>query len=106
MDKKAVIEIVVRFRQILESQGVQPYRILLYGSYASGTHREESDIDIVVISDDFTGKSHWERVKILSEAIYAVFSPIEAVAMTRKEWDLGTSMIAEFARSGEVLYAS
>jgi predicted nucleotidyltransferase len=106
VDKSAVVAIVARLRQAIEARGIRPQRVILYGSYADGTHREGSDIDVVIISDDFTGKSYWERVDILADVIYEVFAPIEAVAMTPEEWEHGDSLIAAFARKGEVLYAA
>ncbi len=61
--------------------------MILFGSYATGKYKEGSDIDVVVISDNFEGKNYWERIDILSDAIYEVFEPIEAVAMTPEEWE-------------------
>jgi hypothetical protein len=37
---------------------------------------------VVVISSDFIGKGYWERIDILTEVIYEIFAPVEAVAMT------------------------
>ena len=106
MDKNAVLDIVGRFRRGIEARGIRPQKIILYGSYADGTHREGSDIDVVIISNDFAEKSYWERIDILAEAIYEIFAPIEAVAMTPEEWERGDSLITDFARTGEVLYAA
>jgi len=36
-------------------QHIRPVEIILYGSYAKGTAREESDIDIAVIVKDIIG---------------------------------------------------
>lgn len=104
MDKKTVLEIISDFRKALESAGVGAQKILLYGSYATGDSRPESDIDLVVISEDFEDKSYWQRIDILSKAIYKVFQPIEAVAMTPKEWERGDSFIVDYAQDGEVVY--
>jgi predicted nucleotidyltransferase len=104
MDKKAVLKIISDFRKALESAGVKPRKILLYGSYAAGNYRPDSDIDLVVISEDFEGKDYWQRIDLLSDAIYEVFQPIEAVAMTPREWEQGDSLIVDYARDGEVVY--
>jgi len=106
MDKGSVIKIIDRFRQKIETRGVKAQKIILYGSYASGTSAAVSDIDVVVISDDFAGKSYWERIDILTDVIYEMSVPLEAVAMTSEEWERGDSFIADFARHGEVLYAA
>jgi predicted nucleotidyltransferase len=106
MDRKSIVEIIARFGTELQNRGIRPQRIVLYGSQARGTAHEGSDIDVVVISPDFADKGFWERINLMSDALYAVYAPIEAVAMTPEEWDSGTSMLVEFARHGEVLYAA
>ncbi|MBN2594950.1 MAG: nucleotidyltransferase domain-containing protein [Sedimentisphaerales bacterium] len=104
MDKKDVLEIISAFRNTLESKGIKADKIILFGSYATGQHRQDSDIDIIVISRDFENKSYWERIDILSEAIYDIFEPIEATAFTPEEWQSRESIIADFAKNGEVVY--
>lgn len=103
MDKNTVLNILSRFRSVLETQGLTVNRLVLFGSYADGTYKEGSDIDVVVISEDFEGKDYWERLDILSNAIYEIFEPIEAVAMTPEEWERGESVVCEYAREGEVV---
>lgn len=106
MDKDAALEVIAKFRESLESKGVKIEKLVLFGSYAEGTNREGSDIDLMVISNSFIDKSYWERIEILSEAIYEVFEPIEAIAMTPDEWEKGESPIAQYSRNGEVVYAA
>ncbi len=104
MDKEAVLKIISDFGKALEAQRVKPQKIVLFGSYSTGTQHEGSDIDLVVISEDFGGKDYWERIDILSAAIFTVFAPIEATAMTPQEWENGDSRIVDYARNGEVVY--
>jgi predicted nucleotidyltransferase len=106
MDKNAVVEIVDRFRRGLEARGIRPQKVILYGSHATGVDTAVSDIDVVVISSDFFGKGYWERVEVLSDVIYEIFAPLDAVALTQDEWDGGESFVVDFARNGEVLYAA
>ncbi len=106
MDKEEVHGIIERFRQALTKQGVTPSQIVLFGSFAKGTSREASDIDLVVVSPDFEGKAHWEWIDLMVEALLEVWEPIESIAMTPEEWEKGDSMIAMFAREGEVAYSA
>ncbi len=101
MDKSTVLKIIRRFRVALENAEVGVDRIILFGSWATGTAAEGSDIDLVVISRDFSGKDLWQRNEILVEAIYNVFQPIEAVALTPEEWQRGERMVCHFAKNGE-----
>jgi len=104
MDKRAVLDIISRFSKAIESRGTRIDKLILFGSYATGKYRQDSDIDIVVISRDFDDKDYWERIDILSSAIYQVFEPIEAVAMSLEEWESGQSLIVDYAKNGRVLY--
>jgi predicted nucleotidyltransferase len=104
VDKSTVLRIISDYGKALEAEGVKPQKIILFGSYSTGTQHEGSDIDLVVISEDFVGKDYWERINVLAAAIVRVFEPIEAIAMTPREWQSGDSLIADYARNGEVVY--
>ncbi len=103
MDKNAVLKILAEFKQILQKKGTRVDKMILFGSYANGVPHEGSDIDLVVVSPDFHNKGLWDRIEILSEAIYEIFEPIEAIPMTPEEWEKGDSMIAMIAKKGEVV---
>ena len=98
MDKDNISKIISCFRKALEAKGVKIDKIILYGSWANGTQREDSDIDLVVISKDFKEKDFWQRINMLSDAIYEVFVPIEAIAFTPEEWESGNSSVADYAQ--------
>lgn len=104
MDKAEALKIISDFGKALEAERVRPQKIILFGSFSTDTQHPGSDIDLVVISEDFSDKDYWKRIDILSAAIYRVFQPIEAVAMTPEEWQRGDSLIADYARQGEVVY--
>jgi len=48
MDKSAIIEIAKRYAELV-TEYIQPIEIILYGSYAKGNAKEDSDIDIAII---------------------------------------------------------
>lgn len=73
MDKEAVLSAIGRLRKALEKNGVRPERLVLFGSWTRGTATVDSDIDLVVISRDFEGKTVWERVDLLARAHAQVF---------------------------------
>ncbi len=100
MGQDAVLDTVRQFKKALESSGVRVEQLILYGSHAGGRAREDSDIDVVVVSPSFSGKSYWERIDLLTEAIYRVLAPIEASAFTPEEWKSEKSLMVDFARNG------
>ncbi len=100
MSQDAVIKTLKQFKKALESLHIQVDPITLFGSHAAGTAREDRDLDIVDISSSFADKSYWERIDILSEAIYKVFAPIEASPFTPEEWKPKPSLMRDYARNG------
>ncbi|HLP46663.1 MAG TPA: nucleotidyltransferase domain-containing protein [Candidatus Deferrimicrobium sp.] len=105
MDKKSVLNIIDRFKNILE-QKVKITKIILFGSYARGNYNDNSDIDLIVISNDFAAMNYWERIDFLSGAIYEIFEPIEALLFTPSEWEKNTSLLNDYACDGETVYAA
>ncbi|MHC9538577.1 MAG: nucleotidyltransferase domain-containing protein [Vulcanimicrobiota bacterium] len=106
MDKGRVVETLKKFNVSLEKRGIQVTKLILYGSYAQGTYREESDIDVVIVSASFSGKSLWERIGVITPSLREFTEPIEAVAITPEEWEKEESLIIVFAKQGEVIYAA
>ena len=77
--------IIKRFESELIKLNIKPQKIILFGSYANGKPREDSDIDIVVISEDFRNLNLRERLEILGLAAGRVLEPIEALGYTPEE---------------------
>lgn len=104
MDKSDVLMIVSQFQKTIELKGIRINKIILFGSYVTEVQREGSDIDLVVISEDFNDMGYWERIEMLSDAIYELFEPIEAIAMTPEEWENANSFVVDYAKNGEMVY--
>lgn len=105
MDKSTVIDIVDRFRIALENDNIKINKIILYGSFANNNNNKDSDIDLIIISDDFAAFDYWERINLISNAIYKIFEPIEAVSFTSDEWENSNSFLVDYAIDGEIVYA-
>jgi predicted nucleotidyltransferase len=93
---------------ILETLGETCEKIILFGSYADGTAREESDIDIYVVLKD-GGKNPW----LALEDIYVGFGKhdyskeVDVLAnyKSRFEWrSTGPTIERVIANKGVVLY--
>jgi len=60
--------------------------VILFGSYAQGTPKEHSDIDLAVISDWFQDKSRIEGMQYLSRIAARYNTLIEAIPFTTEEY--------------------
>lgn len=68
MVKKTIIEAIKYLENCLKSKGLTISKIILFGSQAKGESTEESDIDILIISNDFRGKDIFERAALTKDA--------------------------------------
>jgi uncharacterized protein len=100
MAQETVLNNIRQFKKALESADIKVNQLILYGSHAIDKAREDSDIDLIVISSDFAEMDYWERIDILTEAICSVHAPIEPLAFTPDEWKSGKSLIIDYAKQG------
>ena len=78
-------QIVQRFCEQLEKMGIHPEKVMLYGSQATGTAREGSDIHLIVISSDWKKFNQRERLELLGIASARILEPVQAQGFTPVE---------------------
>lgn len=84
MDINQVREPLTDFCQKI-SRKIRVDQVIVFGSYSTETATEDSDIDVVVVSDDFKKLRSDKRLKILDEAASFIRPEIVAAGFTRKE---------------------
>lgn len=70
MDKKRANEIVKFLTDSLIESGMNVYKVVLFGSYCNGKPHNDSDIDIAIVSDDFIGKTIFQRAELAGDAVW------------------------------------
>lgn len=78
-------QIIKRYRRQLEKMGIRAEQVLLFGSQAAGLAREGSDIDLIVISDDWENLNQRERLELLGIAAARILEPVQAQGFTPTE---------------------
>ena len=86
MDKR-IDRIIRRFKTALERRGISVNWLVLYGSHSVGTAKEYSDIDVVVVSDDFASMELYDRLCVLGHAVADIFEPVEPLPYTVAEYE-------------------
>ncbi len=101
VDEKLLETIVQRILEV-----TQPDKIILFGSYARGDAREDSDIDILIIQpSDLPRHKRSTPIRLALMGLHpskdiVVYTPEEV-----EEWKTAsTSFIASVLREGRVLY--
>lgn len=107
-NSKYIPEIINKLKQI------DPYKIILFGSYASGVVSEDSDIDLVVVLDSSKiAKNYEEKMKnklMVRRSIYELSKKmaIDLVIYTKAEYDIisnsENSFFYEIEKTGKTLY--
>ena len=101
-------EVIEYFRQRLAEKGVRIAKIIVFGSQVTGNAAPESDIDFVVVSADFQGKDIFDRVEMTkkaeTETIRKFMVPLDVIPLTPDEFDSESSLIATYAKKGEVIF--
>lgn len=102
-----VRDIILRFADAVTGKGIRVEKIVLYGSYASGKVRADSDLDIAVISTDF-GKDRFEEGKMLLKLAWRIDPRIEPVPISSESYEKDTwiPLIYEIRQKGIELKAA
>lgn len=75
---KEIKKTVKRYIEALEKDGLPVEKALIFGSYARGQNRHNSDIDVVVISPEF-GKNRIKEGQYLFKKAWRIDSRIEPI---------------------------
>jgi predicted nucleotidyltransferase len=79
--EREVIKKINKFVELLKQQGVNISKIILFGSYAKGKAGPDSDIDLVVVSNQF-GRDTAKEMMSLRKIALKVDSHIEPVPLS------------------------
>lgn len=77
--------VIKLFRRELRKMGIRSERVVVFGSYAHGTEREDSDIDLFIVSRDWETYNLRERLEILGVAAARILEPVQAQGITPRE---------------------
>ena len=95
-------------------EGIKPYKVILFGSFAYGTPNPYSDIDLLVVTDnDYLPKNYRENMEnyhMVSSLLRDLKKkmPMDLIVHTKPMHDAfirqGSMFAREVMKKGEVLY--
>ena len=109
MVKREIIKIKEILKTLLKERGIDVEKIVVFGSYAKSKEKEDSDIDIMIVSKDFRNKDIFQRVELTRgihrKLIDEIMKPFDIMYYSDKEWVAGNSLIINAAKEeGVVIY--
>ncbi|MEW6616522.1 MAG: nucleotidyltransferase domain-containing protein [Thermodesulfobacteriota bacterium] len=99
-DKKLIKQIIENYLTLLKENNIPVWRIYLYGSYAKGDYREESDIDLAVFWDKENIDGFDEDVQLL-KLTKKIDLRIEPHSFARTDFDKSDPYIREILQTGK-----
>ena len=85
MDKKQSIKIIKEFTKNLK-EDFNVNEIIFFGSRAIGKSRKDSDIDLIIVSDDFKNMSFIERGALMYN-YWTYLIPVDFICLTIEEYN-------------------
>ncbi len=98
----SAIESVRQYIRELRKNNIPVQYAILFGSYVSGNPKEESDIDIALVSEVFTGDWFEDRRRIVPFR-RKIDNRIEPMPFRPQDFDEGGILIDEIKRTGKIL---
>jgi predicted nucleotidyltransferase len=92
-------------RRIVEAG--RPLKVILFGSYVRGATHSDSDLDILVVTEDTVQNPRKESVR-LRRALRGIPMPVDILVVPHSKWeelkDVPGLIYREAAKSGKVVY--
>jgi predicted nucleotidyltransferase len=96
---KDILNIIRDYIQELKKNNIHIRDVYLYGSYARNIPSDESDIDVAIISDSFSG-DWFKDVKLLLRLRRHIDLRIEPFPFTSKDFNASQPMYYQIMKNG------
>ena len=97
--KDSIKKAIKNYIKALRNQGIPVKEVILFGSCARGGNRDESDIDVAIVSDAFSGDRFEDRRRIVPLR-RGIDSRIEPIPLTPEQFASGGNLIDEIKQTG------
>ena len=85
---------------------IKPEKVILFGSYASDSPTDDSDVDLLIVKDMHMPR--YQRGRIIRKHLRRLKIPVDLIVYTQKEIDkwknVETAFITQIVKNGVVLY--
>jgi uncharacterized protein len=98
-----IIESVKKFLSMVSNSGLSIERVIIFGSYAKGKAGKWSDIDVALVSKDFTGVRFYDR-KRLNRYLVKTDSRIEPHPFTTEDFSRDNLFVDQILKDGIEIY--
>lgn len=101
-DKKIIYNIIKRYLSVLKANNINLRKVYLYGSYVRGNFCKDSDIDLAIIADNFTGDIIKDQL-LLMKLRRKVDTRIEPHPFSEKDFKPDNPLFKEIVENGRLI---
>ncbi len=92
------------------AKGIPIDKIIFFGSSSNGTNTEDSDIDLIVLSNKFDNMNIFQKSKVTDGLEWLLVKefqlPFDILYYSKKEWENSNNLIiTEAKKTGTVIYS-
>lgn len=96
-------DLIKKYILLLKQKGIEVSKVILFGSYAKGMARPDSDIDLAIVSAQF-GKDNWKEMVLLRKLALKIDSHIEPLPFAPQDMeDRYSTLSQEINKTGILL---
>lgn len=81
-----VLKKIRKFLRILKENNINVEKTYLFGSYVNNTYNEWSDIDLALVSDDFSGNKYQDKIDLINY-IYMAGKDISPIPYRNEDFE-------------------
>jgi predicted nucleotidyltransferase len=109
MAQKIIADTEKILLQLLKSRGIRTKQIVFFGSVPQGRQNADSDIDLIIVSEDFHGRNIFQRLAkargVHRELVKHFRRPFDILYYSPAEWEQVCSPVVMHAKTkGQVIY--
>lgn len=95
-----IVEIISDFIELLKRDNITIEKVILFGSYAKGTYRVDSDIDLAIVSPDFKEEDCIKNMSLLLCKANMLKADIQTIPFSIKEYNEPKGIMEEILNTG------
>jgi uncharacterized protein len=107
MARNILMQLGEKVPVFLKGRGITPEKVVVFGSHAEKRASRKSDIDLMIVSRDFRGKSIFEKAELVRgfhmELVDSFHAPFDILYYSDAEWESAASPIIRDAKSHGVV---
>jgi len=104
LTREIALKIVKEFISRIQSEGTDIRTAVLFGSFVTDSQDDWSDIDLALVSDDFTGFGYEDKRSFARINAKNPFSLIHTKTYPSKYFEQGDPFIDQIKKTGIVIY--